>query len=623
MRRGSIDTSGIRQTHQAARRRWRTAIWGALLFGLLGGLSLNCGTEKAVVLNTDNTFLDDKTENLTSYTISDAEWDEAAVRRVLHIFAYGGRASDDQIRAWADMPPQDAINEIISVQKINPKLSPEDPDYPVPNGNLSTLGALWSSNNVSNHVPSDRRDRYSPTGWGGLENIWCLAVMAPGLNPVRHRIGLLETNYHLSVNLDVGVGAEQILRYYDDLLDALAAGTDYQNVLAMAALSAAVATQFNHKENIFKEGTFLGNEDFGREYFQLYFGILGHNDPDYHEFTSIRNTAKALTDMQVKRISESGRDFWSDNVTFGTTEHYPGGLEILGVMIDGQTAKAKIEALSQLAIKDHESQENLPIILVRFLADDNLTDEKIAMIQKIWADLPSKNMIAFLRQYAISKAFHNQTRVKYYTTFTREAILRNRFTVLPEEAYRGYYNLCDALSDDGLAPFRPSHDVFGHTTGLETADTADFFKRAYNRAFNWNYVRTNDDGWEKDWARVIPRGGDGTRRTKAVAEWLWNRFIGDGLKNFGVLERAHVYALLVSGKDLALWLDENQPTRVYTKDELETDRTLIDRLKDAEIAILNDLESTNVDTRRKANQRIGLAVAFISATPFMFAQEGK
>lgn len=46
--------------------------------------------------------------------ISDASWTETAVRKVLHIFAFGGHASDSQVQAWADMPPDRAIAEMLT-----------------------------------------------------------------------------------------------------------------------------------------------------------------------------------------------------------------------------------------------------------------------------------------------------------------------------------------------------------------------------------------------------------------------------------------------------------------------------------------------------------------------------
>ena len=57
-------------------------------------------------------------------TVTEERWDERAVRDVLHTFAYGGQASDAQIRIWADLPPATAIREMLNFDERNLKLSP-------------------------------------------------------------------------------------------------------------------------------------------------------------------------------------------------------------------------------------------------------------------------------------------------------------------------------------------------------------------------------------------------------------------------------------------------------------------------------------------------------------------
>jgi len=101
--------------------------------------------------------------------------------------------------------------------------------------------------------------------------------------------------------------------------------------------------------------------------------------------------------------------------------------------------------------------------------------------------------------------------------------------------------------------------------------------------------------------------------------WLWKRFIGDGGKNYGELEQAHVMALL-NGKDLALFLDESKPLEVYNLDTLKSSDIAI-QINDSGIAKMN-LDSNITDDRREANERVGLAIAFIVATPYIYAQEG-
>ena len=598
---------------------WMIALW----FIWMGG----CGEK------TDP--LPDGGNNRTEYTISKAEWTETAVRKVLHTFAYGGFASDQQIKAWSEMEPQDAIEDILSAKVFNKRLSPPDPvdNLQDRGGTLQALRTFWASTDASNPTHPDAIKNYSFASWNVAAETWFSAVKRRGLNPVRQALGFWETNYHLCVNLSVGVSPQQALAYYDRIMDGIAENKPYQTILAEAALSAAVATQYNHKDNVFKDGKFSGNEDFAREFHQLFFGILGGYDHPYHEFTTIRNTAKALTDMVVVRGKEGTSSFWDDQITYGTKLHYPGGLEILKQEIGGNSAKEKIEKLAAVAIQHSESLANLPVIIVNGLADDNLNDEKLQIIRKIWADLQTKDLLAFLRRYAISTAFHNATRVKYWSSINRLVLTHNLMSLGNKETYLGAFDLSNAFYNEGVSPFRPNHDVFGSQTGREASLTADIFKRAYNRSVSgvWEYVRIsitdkqdkNKILWEKDWTSHLPKNADGSYRVKDTAEWLWNRFVADGLKNFGSLERAHVYALLASGSDFAYWINKNDPLKVYTKTEIETDRLLIDRIQDVEKARLDGLSSADAKEKQTANKRIGLAIAFITATPYMFAQEGK
>ncbi len=558
--------------------------------------------------------------------LSGADWDQTAVRKVLHVFAFGGCASDQQIRIWADMEPHFAVMEMITLDDFNPKLSPTPPAgsaAALPGGGLRALADHWAHR--STVVPEERRERYEVESWSSPSYTWFLAASRTGANPVRQRIGLLETNYHLAVNQDAGVNNWQVFRYYDDIMDSLAAARPYSEALTIAAQSAAVATQYNHKENRFVDGAFEGNEDFGREIHQLYFGILGAGDHEYHEVTTIRNSSKALTDMTIERVGEEGSEHDDEVVTFGAAEHYPGALEIHHTQVEGPTAHEKIARIIELNMDHPETAENLPVIIIRSLADDNLTDDKIASIRAAWAAQSTENLLDFLRSYAISTTFHDASRVKYWSSIDRNLIASNRVTLNTAEAYAGYYDARSMVSREGVTVFRPIYNVFGGQTGLMAAASGAVFREAYNNSTEryWTYGRVSDDeaGWTKDWATVIPTTVDGTRRVEQVAEWLWQRFIADGLKNFSTLERAHVYSLIAAGLDFAVFVDENRPEVVYSSADIETNVTLRELYTDAGIAIV-PLDSADPDERSTANRRIGLAINFILATPYAFAQEG-
>lgn len=582
------------------------------------------------------------TETKSAYTISDAAWDETAVRQVLHVFAFGGFASDAQIRAWADMPPTDAIKEIITFDTVNEKLSPRDPSFVVPldrpNGSLRCLSGLFARNNVDNPIRVDDRDGYKMDTWSAPSHTWWMAAHLRGLNPVRQRVGMFETNYHLSVSQNAGVTNLQLFTYYDGIMNGLARGDAYQDVLEWAALTAAIAQQYHHKGNVYVDGKFQGNEDFGREYHQLFFGIVGKYDDaytgdkiGYHELVTIPNTAKALTGMIVGAASTD-----SDQISYGDHDHWQGTLDILETPVAGDNSKQRFDALSPIAIASQESLDALPVIIARVLADDLLdpasadpdVQARVAKVRALWAGMPKKNLLEFLRKYAISTAFHDAHRVKYWTSVERNLLLVNLMNTGNAESFLDQYDPEYFTSLEDVTVFRPAHDVFGGQTGQEAAKTADVFRNAYNRSVDasWSLTRTEEKSgpstiWKKDWAPFVPKDDGGKVRVKATAEWLWQRVFADGLANFGPLERAHLYAILASGKDLAYWVDDADPGHVYTKDDLETSNTLKTQVSGAEQALIR-LDDADAEVAQQANYRVSLAVNFLSSLPYMFAQQG-
>ena len=103
---------------------------------------------------------------------------------------------------------------------------------------------------------------------------------------------------------------------------------------------------------------------------------------------------------------------------------------------------------------------------------------------------------------------------------------------------------------------------------------------------------------------MIPIGETGDYVVRDVAAWLWNRFIGDGLKHFGPLERAHVYALLASDRDLNYLVSPEDLSRVISSMELETEPALIALVNGLSTHSL-PLDSIDTDEKRYANERIG------------------
>ena len=174
-----------------------------------------------------------------------------------------------------------------------------------------------------------------------------------------------------------------------------------------------------------------------------------------------------------------------------------------------------------------------------------------------------------------------------------------------------------------VIPCETWHDVFGHQNGPETAGSPAVFRKNYKRASDANFSYSLEDfnGTEraKDWRASMPRG-NGYFIGK-TAEWLWERFVADGLKNFGPLERAHLYALIGYGRDLAAVLHPQFPDTAVTLAELTQGPGKAWLAKVGATRL--PLESKDPDIRERTNDRIGAAVDFIIAPPFMLAEDGR
>ncbi|MEM7280871.1 MAG: DUF1800 family protein [Pseudomonadota bacterium] len=572
-------------------------------------------------------------------TVSDAAWDETAVRKVLQVFAYGGQATDAQITSWANMPAWDAIQQMLTFEEHNPLLSPvrisNSDGLDDRSATLRGLVDFWSSDNPSNTIDPSLRALYvlAPVAW-------YKAAMSRGLNPFRHRIGLFETNYHMSVNMTIGVTSDQVIAYYDGITESLESGLPYQQVLANAALSAAVARQYGHFTNQWIDGVCYCNEDFAREYHQLFFGILGEYDTTYHETVAIKNTAAALTDIRLQ-FDTTQMDF-VDFVTFGTEYHAPGPLDILNSSITGVNADERIQQLSNVAINQQESLDNLPVLFIEGLADDNMTDAKRTRIREAWNDMPQKDLLRFLRAYAVSDLFHSADRFKFFTSIDRYFVMTNGVTHSNVEANSELYTPFDGLQDEGVIAFSPRYNVFGAQTSLDAAESTSVFRTNFNRVtrehYRYRIPVSNNFGpsFTKDWSSVMSASDTGGYRVDGVTEYLWQRFVADGLKNLGTLERAHIYAFLAYDADLVYAVNRSEILsqgldpddlslydfdRVITQADLETDPAL-QSLLDELAAMTLDLNDTNDSLRQQANVKVGSAVNFIVATPYMFAQEG-
>lgn len=594
--------------------------------------------------------------------VPDAAWDETAVRRVLHVFAYGGSASDEQIAEWAAATPRRAISQMLRFGHINGRLSPTEFDQTTFRGrSLQSLQEWWSSNLRSNPIRPSRRASYGVTrelANGdvrlydiGLQHTWVNAVLNKGLNPFRHRVGLWLTNYRMAVSLQQ-VEPTLIRRLYDDSVDLLQARTPFDQVLAGGAYSAAIARQYGHFRNRFdnRRGIFIGNDDFAREFHQLFFGIQGDTeDRDYHENVTIENTARTLTGMLLDKApnlygTTAEFQWWLDTIDFtnhvdplGRTvnninRHHRAPLEILNTVIDGANAKEKLSALSSLALEHPESLDSLPVAIVQHFADDRLDDEKVAAIRGTWNAMRTKELLAFLRTYAISTAFHSPSTVKFRNAFDRNLTMHNLNTVSNADNHTATFSPRVQMTAEGADVFKPAHNVFGGQTGLDAAGSAGIFKAAYNSVVDTPFrlsatrrvyedVNGVEQEWIKEWDIVMPDSlEDEDFEVREVAEWLWNRFVADGGANYGKLEEAHLTTLLGAGRDLGAFLRANDPDRIVTVDDLKR-TSFRNRLRALARSSMH-LGSNSIVQYREANRRVGLAVNFISVTPYVFATQG-
>ena len=606
----------------------------------------------------------------TLSTVKSKDWDESYVRRVLAAFTFGGLATDAQIQTWAGMKPTPAVAEILTFDAVNGKLSPPEAgdDSDLHCGSLESLQDFWSSNDPGNVMRYDDRFRYATLSNGAtpqlrtnnLQITYSKAISTRGCNPFLHKMGLYLTNYHASITVHK-TRAALIRDYYDRTVEALASGADFVEVMRIAASHAALARAYGHQYSTYNNNndTFSGTDDFGREFHQLVFRIQGTTeDETYHEDTTIEHTAWMLSGMNLDIVdhaygSENGGDWWVAPIVFtdhwdmraspryikNLSNHYHSELgaasclEILHVDICGTTADEKIAALAPVAAAHVESMENVPVTIIDFFADDNLDADKIAAIRGSWAEADF-DLLTFMRDYASSKQFHSASTFKYKTAFDRNFAIANANTLTNEAVFgRNYYDSpYYPARNQGAEVFEPAHDVFGGQTGFQAANNRYIFRDAYwDNADNPGFLYDLDDTytldgvielvWTQDWGSVIPVNNNSEHVVSEVADWLWNRFIGDGGKNFDAIARAQVQALLATRRDLGYLVDADNAEAVFSSADIASDPVLTIDQNNA--AALMNLLSGDTGLRREANLRVGMAVNFVTMTPYSFAMEGQ
>lgn len=595
--------------------------------------------------------------------ISDAAWDDTAVRHVLHTFAYGSRATDDQIAAWSDLPPDQAIEQILTFEPNNPLLAPPGTRQLPPRlADLQTLlggdednPMRWDRRRFFATLNTDAAGNTSSFSRRNLQRTWIHAATSGGSNAFLHRTAFFLSNYQMA--LRASVATPGILRsYYDQFIDDLIARESMTDIITTAAKSAAVAKRYGHNDNRFNNanGDFSGNDDFAREYFQLFFRLLGETeDVRYHENVTIKNNSRLLTGFAVDRRpnaygSVSLQDRLVAPIDFSdhfdgeghyrrnATRHHAACLEILREQICGPTGAAKLDALGPV-VRDHpEVLANLPVYIVSHFADDRIDAEEARVIRRAWIEA-GDDLLEFLRSYAISTVFHSPARTKQLSTFDRNLILLSRILVDDDEVYLGR-----ELTDSVIAPmerqggtvFEPAKAVFGGQTGAEAALNPGILKDAFETSLGTAGVFAKLEttyapqpgeaaaaSWQKDWGKVVP---DHDKSASTIGHWLWQRLVADNGENFDAVAEAQVLSFLARGSDfgtVAADVTGLPSTAHYTVGDIAGSAELTALIDDLGSEPL-ELWSADPDTRRDANRRMNLAVNFIAVLPFAFAIEG-
>jgi len=594
-------------------------------------------------------------------TLTAEQWGQREVRKVLQAFAFGGQVSDVQIVEWADMSPEEAIAGMLNFEPVNLQLSPQGADDPSTQycHSLELLQEFWSSDDPQNpmrvvnrewhQVLAQDNDTVAPLH---LFLTWSRLAHSPGCNSFLHKVALYITNYHASIHIQ-NSGPILIRSYYDDVVQALAAGDNFVDLMTLSATHASLAYAYGHMGNHFNlQGEFQGNDDFAREYFQLLFGIEGTTeDENYHENITIEHNAWLLTGMALDaepyawgsnnpldwliapirfddHLDKAGRLIWNRSAHYDFQAGASSCIEILHELICGRNAREKLIILGPVAAAHPESMANIPLKIIRFFGEDRINVVNAIALQRAWKEA-EYDLLAFLRAYAISTAFHKPDSFKLYSAFDRNLHIHNANQLTAEEAYaRPFYEgPTIRMYEQGALVFAPIRDVFGGQTGADASNDRYVFKKAWDANVTdsgflgktTEPYRLVPDGqvlqWRKNWGAVIPVNSRGEYVVSEVGEWIWNRFINDGGRNYDEIAQAQVHALLATGIDFGALADDNNMEAVYSSAEISSGA--LAELNQSLADMTMDFSSDN------ANERVGLVINFITALPYTFARENQ
>jgi hypothetical protein len=544
-------------------------------------------------------------------TLNNEDWNKNTVKKVLNTFTYGIVASEEQILTWSDMQPEDAIKEIMNMSGYNKKLKD------------SGDGFLPEEESRLEFIMQEMDKRYPGTAFRFESRLSKGELISPlimdntNYNPFRLKLGLWEVNYHQVINSMIdALFSFNVYHYFDNIVDKIEDNVNYEKILASSAISSPIMLMYGQTSNKYINNEFNVNDDFARELHQLFFGILGDGYKEYYESVTIENTAKILTGMQKQNEvytsinGEKTAGAPSYNIQEVPEEHFVGNVNILGESINQASIRGAIEKIAEVAIRKNESMTNLPLMIINGLADSNI-EKNIEIRQRAmneWEqNIENADILKFLQSYAISYEFHNEERFRTLSSLDRLAKTYNLLNFEGKKPYR-YYKLTAELKKENYQLFYPAKGVFGNLTGEDIKTNSTVFTAFYNRAANNGYTNLYKN---TDFSKMIDKDID--NNIKDISEFIWNRFIGDNLKHFGLMERLHIYSLLLYGKDYNEYtMSDIDYTEEYIQEHLEVQDKI--KLMSEEYIILNNI-AIQSNLKHVTNFVLGL--------PFMWFEEGK
>jgi hypothetical protein len=172
--------------------------------------------------------------------------------------------------------------------------------------------------------------------------------------------------------------------------------------------------------------------------------------------------------------------------------------------------------------------------------------------------------------------------------------------------------ITNQLNQENFVIDIPAKGVFGNWTGKDVLNNqsvfAHFYSNAIQKLFNNTYLNTNFENIIDD--------SISDKSVKNISEFLWNKLLGDNLKNFGNLERLEVYFLLKYGRDYNDFTNNNN--NISSQEVISNFVIYNDFVNIEKMSIYND-DNNNIPS---LSERISNTIHFILGTPYNLYEEG-